>query len=92
MSKQSHCLDGLLGKQMVSTLPIPERRKTPDQLRRMDHVDRLLYERHAPPLSEQEKCEALEREDLRHRLGMGDDELSWQDLDRLSDDYGGDPL
>ena len=80
------------GNVLANSWGPPPRRKTEAELRRMDHVDRLLYERHAPPLSEQEKCEALEREDLRHRLGMGDDELSWQDLDRLSDDYGGDPL
>jgi hypothetical protein len=69
MTKQSHCLDGLLGKQMVSTLPIPERRKSKDELAAMSIEDRLIYAMHHP-MSEEEKIEELEREDRDRHYDM----------------------
>jgi hypothetical protein len=59
---QSHALSHLLGQRLVNSLPIPERRKSKDELAAMSHDERLNYEiRH--PLSDAEKQEALERED-----------------------------
>lgn len=83
MSRNAHCLDHLLGHKLVSSHSPPERRKTPAELARMSHEDRLHYQLHAPELTDAEKTEELEAEDLRHRLGMNDDELSWADLDRM---------
>ena len=87
MSKNAHALDHLLGKRMVSSWAPPERRKTEAELQAMSDLDRLIYQIHHP-LSEDEKQEALEQEDMRHRLGMGDDRADAQLAARAQDPQG----
>jgi hypothetical protein len=53
-------------RRMVSSWERPPRRKTPKELARMSHDDRLAYEI-ANPMSEHEQWEALEREDAMRR-------------------------
>jgi hypothetical protein len=61
MAKQPHMLDHVLGKKLVSSHTAPERRKSDNELRRMQPEDRLRYELENP-LSEEEKYDALRRE------------------------------
>lgn len=69
MSKQSHALSHMLGVRMVTTLPIRERRKSADELKAMSHDARLIYELEHP-MTDDEKYEALEREDAEHFYGV----------------------
>lgn len=67
--RQAHALSTLLGARMVSSTTLPERRKSEAELRAMAIEDRLIYEMHHP-LTDQEKQEALEREDMEAHLGI----------------------
>ena len=53
-----------VGARLVSSSEPPERRKSPHELARMSHTDRLMYEM-AHPVTEQEKLEQLRRESPR---------------------------
>jgi hypothetical protein len=62
MAERAHALSSILGKRLVSTNHIPERRKSQDELRRMAPEDRLIYEREHP-WTDAERMAELERED-----------------------------
>jgi hypothetical protein len=66
------------GTRLVSSLDIPERRKSAAEIRRMSIEDRLIYARNHPE-TELQKQEALEREDRdAHYEAMG--EVDYQDI------------
>jgi hypothetical protein len=62
MSERSHGLSHLLGARMESTLPIAPRRPSKAALAAMSIEDRLIAERSAEPLTDDEKLEAMRRE------------------------------
>lgn len=65
--------------ELVSTSTPPARRKTEAQLRRMQHVDRLLYYI-SHPVSEREREARFERE------MKGLDEMTWADQQEPPED------
>ena len=75
------------GNVLANSWGPPPRRKTEAELRRMDHVDRLLYEANHP-LTDAEKQAQLEDEDMRHRLGLTGEFTNWSDRDIPPPDWG----
>jgi hypothetical protein len=61
---RGHTFDHLLGQRMVSSLDIPERRKSAAEIQRMPIEDQLIYYRLHPEeeLSDSERTDALRRE------------------------------
>ncbi|HEY1245293.1 MAG TPA: hypothetical protein VGF29_10740 [Hyphomicrobiaceae bacterium] len=87
MGERAHALSSIMGRKLVSSNSIPERRLTKDELRRLPIEDQLIYAR-THPMTDREQYAALEAEDRAALFDMTGEFVDWADRDTPPADWG----